>query len=116
MNLLTRKATALFITISCVLFVSACHQNNSPTAPSETPVIRDAMEGCNIAIILSFESINRIQLSPTQSLQIEQTKEIASSHAIKNAANSTFTAFSFIWTLRDSNPGPSGYEPDALTN
>ena len=24
---------------------------------------------------------------------------------------------SFLWwTIRDSNPGPSGYEPDALTN
>ena len=23
---------------------------------------------------------------------------------------------SFVWTLGDSNPGPSGYEPDALTN
>ena len=22
----------------------------------------------------------------------------------------------FWWALRDSNPGPSGYEPDALTN
>ena len=25
--------------------------------------------------------------------------------------------FSFVeWTHRDSNPGPSGYEPEALTN
>ena len=23
---------------------------------------------------------------------------------------------SFWWALRDSNPGPSGYEPDALAN
>ncbi len=22
----------------------------------------------------------------------------------------------YKWALRDSNPGPSGYEPDALTN
>ena len=36
----------------------------------------------------------------------------------RNAANLEFTAFpaSRGWALRDLNPGPPGYEPDALTN
>jgi len=25
-------------------------------------------------------------------------------------------SFGIWWAFRDSNPGPSGYEPDALTN
>ena len=33
---------------------------------------------------------------------------------VKEALHSTILATQ--WTLGDSNPGPSGYEPDALTN
>ena len=37
---------------------------------------------------------------------------------LKSVENTAITVFSdnLWWALRDSNPGPSGYEPDALTN
>ena len=35
---------------------------------------------------------------------------------LKNKKPPFRTAFSFWWGIRDLNPGPAGYEPDALTN
>ena len=34
----------------------------------------------------------------------------------KQKSHSKSCDFSVWWAFRDSNPGPSGYEPDALTN
>ena len=34
----------------------------------------------------------------------------------KNENTLTVSSFSFWWAFRDSNPGPTGYEPVALTN
>ena len=36
--------------------------------------------------------------------------------AVKDKKTPQYYHAVFWWAIRDSNPGPSGYEPDALTN
>ena len=55
--------------------------------------------------------------SPTQTYCF--TKEIAAKWAVlfvKKVAASDLTLAAIWWAFRDSNPGPTGYEPVALTN
>ena len=46
-------------------------------------------------------------------------KDLNPRHAVLETAALPTELYPYIinwWAIRDSNPGPSGYEPDALTN
>ena len=63
---------------------------------------------------LSKESTLIINRKRPQLYLIIKTVEYKKSETVTNDDDFGFTLF--WWAIRDSNPGPTGYEPVALTN
>ena len=73
-------------------------------------------------IIFRKEKSRNPCISTVSGLEWQGQKDLNPRHAVLETAALPTELYPYIvsnrkwWANRDSNPGPSGYEPDALTN